>query len=350
MGGRLSIKEQVLFAKRLSFLVRSGVPILDGLHMLRNQARSKAKRRIFDAVIADVSNGQYLSTSLGKFKHVFGAFTINIIRVGETSGILSKNLNYLSEELKKKQALKRKVMGALVYPIFITIATLGVTTMLTVYIFPKILPIFKSLNVALPLYTKILISVSTVLQTYGVWLLLGSIFLFIILSAAFKKINTLHYYGDRFLLKTPLLGSIMHGYNMTNFSRTLGLLLTSGVPVVEAITITADTTQNLVYKKEFTDMANNVIKGEKISKHLERSRHLFPDILTHMISIGETTGNLSEALIYIAELYENEVDDLTKNISNSIEPVLMVFMGLVVGFVAISVITPIYAVTQNIHP
>lgn len=349
-SARFSVKEQTLFAKRLSFLVKAGVPILESLQMLRRQTKSKSHGRIFDTVIADVSGGKFLSTSLGKFEHIFGNFAVNIIKVGETSGILSQNLNYLADELKKKQALRRKVIGALVYPIFITIATLGVTIMLTAYIFPKILPIFKSLHVALPLYTRILIFTSGAIRSYGLLMLGAMIVVGIALWLLIKKVKNAHVLVDRFVLKIPIVGAIALGYNMTNFCRTFGLLLKSGVPVVEALSITADTTPNLVYKKEFHSMARNVMRGEKISKHLEKYPRLFPDILTQMIAIGEATGNLSETLLYISELYENEVEDLTKNMSSSIEPVLMIFMGIIVGFVAISVITPIYAITQNLRP
>jgi type IV pilus assembly protein PilC len=154
----------------------------------------------------------------------------------------------------------------------------------------------------------------------------------------------------RWILRLPLIGNIIQSYTMANFSRTLGLLLKGGVRITEAIIITGDTMTNVVYKKELTAIAHGVLKGEKISQYLEKRTHLFPDLLTQMISIGESTGNLSESLTYLAEMYESEVDDLTKNLSSTLEPVLMIFMGILVGFVAVSVITPIYSITQNLHP
>ncbi len=347
---RLSVKEKTLFIKRLSFLTGAGVTLLESLQILRRQTKGAGKMRMFDTVIEDVSNGQYLSTSLGKFKNVFGDFAVNIIRVGETSGILNQNLSYLADEFKKNQALRSKVLGALVYPIFITIATLGLTSLLTVFIFPKLQPIFTSLNVALPFTTRTLIFLSAFLRSYGIFLVLGLILLGALFWMLVKRSKSFHLFVDRALLKVPLLGKIVQSYNMTNLCRTLGLLLKSSVRVNEAVAITADTTANLVYKREIKVIAEKVHQGERISKYLESRPALFPDIMPQMVSIGEKTGNLSETLIYLSELFEGEVDDATKNLSGSLEPLLMIFMGILVGFVAVSVITPIYEITQNLHP
>lgn len=346
---RFSIKDQVLFAKRLSFLVHAGVPIVEGLRMLRSQATSDRRKKMFDKIIHDVSSGQFLATSLGKFRNMFGDFAINIIRVGESSGILSQNLNYLADELKKKQMLRRKVWSALVYPIFITISTLVLSGMLTIFIVPKILPIFTSLNVKLPVTTRILIAVSNFLQKFGIFLIAALIVAGIAFRLLIKKNERVRLIVHKMILIFPIAGNITKQYNMTNFCRTLGLLLKSGVKIVEAISITADTTENLAYKKEIKMLAKNVAKGERISKHLERHTNLFPEMATQMIVIGETTGNLSDTLIYLSELYESEVDELTKNLSGAIEPLLMIIMGVVVGFVAVSVITPIYEVTKGLQ-
>lgn len=346
---RLSMKEKTFFIKRLSFLTGAGVPLLDSLKVLRKQSH-KARAKMFDAVIEDVSSGQYLSTSLSKFKNVFGDFAVNIIRVGETSGILNQNLNYLADELKKKHALKQKVTSALVYPIFITVATLSITSLLTVFIFPKLQPIFTSLNVTLPLTTRALIATSNFLRSYGLFLILGIIAALILFFFLVKRFKMFHLLVDRILLKLPLLGKIVQNYNLTNFCRTLGLLLKSGLKINDAIGITADTTTNIRYRNEIRAMVETTTRGERISKHLERHPGLFPDILPQMVGIGETTGNLPDTLVYLSELFEADVDEATKNLSGSLEPILMIFMGILVGFVAISVITPIYEITQNLHP
>jgi type II secretory pathway component PulF len=269
------------------------------------------------------------------------------VRVGESAGILSENLNYLADELKKKQELRKKVIGALIYPIVILVATLGITGLLTVFIFPKILPVFKSLNVELPLTTKILIVVSDVLTKYGLLVLLGILALIVALWLILK-IKSVKFYFHSLLLYVPIFGKIIRNVSLTNLCRTLGLTLKSGIKVVEAISITAESLPNLVYKKELLKVADEVRKGESLSPHFVRMPHLFPSVLSQMISVGESAGNLSETLLYLAEFYESEVNDATKNLSNVLEPILMVLMGIIVGFVALSIITPIYEVTQNI--
>ncbi len=346
---RFSIQEQTLFAKRLSFLIDAGVPLLEALHIIRSQTRARGQVKIFDAVITDVASGQYLSTSLLKFKKHFGEFTINLIRIGELSGILAENLKYLAEELAKKHALKRKVRSALIYPIFITVTTLGVTGMLTVFIFPKIMPVFISLDIALPVTTRILLFVSTFLQAWGILVAFGLGALMGTFLFARTKVYALHHVTDYALLWLPIAGDIVRAYNVSNFCRTFGLLLHCGVHVTEALEITASTTKNLVYREAYESAAREVTKGESIAKHIPTGTIIFPDLLPHMIAIGEASGSLTKTLRYLAEHYGSEVDEKTKNLSSTIEPVLLVVMGLIVGLIAVSVITPIYDITQHLQ-
>lgn len=343
---RVSLQEKIIFTRHLSIMIKAGMPILDSLKMLTKQTKSRALVKILHQVVADVSNGQFLATSLGKYKNVFGALFVNIIKIGETGGILSDNLEYLSQELKKKSEMRKKVIGALVYPIIILVATFGITGLLTVFIFPKILPVFSSLNVELPATTKVLIAVSSVLTQQGP-LMVAISFGLIIALIAILRITTVRFYAHRLILYVPLVGKMIQNVNMANFSRTLGLLLKSGVKIVEALNITADTLANLIYRKELKDVAKNIQKGEFISKHLLMRKHLFPAMLSNMIAVGENTGNLSDTLLYLSGVYESEVEEITKNLSNVLEPILMVTMGIIVGFVALSIIMPIYQVTQS---
>jgi type II secretory pathway component PulF len=345
---RFSIKEQVLFAKRLAFLSKAGVSILESVTIIRNQTKSKRKRRILDTVVADVAAGQSLSRSLERYKQLFGEFTVNLIRIGETAGVLPENLMYLAEELSKKQALQRKVQGALIYPIFITIATLGVTGMLIVFIFPKIMPIFISLNVSLPWTTRVLLNVSEFLSQYGFVTLLGTIFIIIAVELARIAFRPLRIAADWLLLKLPIAGGIASSYNCANFCRTVALNIKSGVALSESLHITADVTKNTLYRDAYLDFAAHVMKGEKISTTMAKYPNIFPDMLPHMILIGETTGSLSNTLTYLSDLYEAEVEESTRNLSNSIEPILLMTMGIMVGTIAVSVIAPIYEVTKSI--
>jgi type II secretory pathway component PulF len=343
------MREQVLFAKRLSFLVKAGVSLHESLVIIQNQTKSKQKKRIFETVAHDVASGQYLSKSLGNYQNLFGTFSINIIRIGEHTGTLSLNLTYLAEELQKRHMLRRKVLGALIYPLFITVATIAVTGTLVMFIFPKLMPIFSSLNIALPFTTKILLAISTYLQSWWLATLLATIIgftLFFVLRASWLPLQRV---TDRVLLALPIAGNIARAYNATDFCRTLRLTINAGIGIAEGLTTVAHITKNTIYRDEYLAMADHVLRGDKISTVMLRDAHVFPDMLPHMILIGETTGSLTETLEYLTELYEADIEDRARNLSNSIEPILLMIMGLLVGLIAVSVITPVYEVTRHMQ-
>ena len=346
---RLSLQEQALFAKRLALLVKAGVPLLKSLKILERQAKSSANRKMFEHISHAVENGQFLSKSLGPFRKTFGDFAINIIRVGETSGTLSENLKYLADEIDKRRRLRQKIVGALMYPIVIMIAAFSVSGLMTVYLFPKLLPIFKSLNVDLPFMTRVLLFLSNFLTHYWFFLILSlvvgaGVFAFLMRFKPFR------FAMHRITLSIPIVAPLFKDYHLVNMCRTLGLLTKSQVGVLEATTITADTSTNLVYRKELQNLHRSITRGSNIAKQFQKNPRLFPDILSQMIEIGETTGNLSDTLLYLADMYEDELDEQTRRLSSVIEPVMMIGMGLLVGFIAISIITPIYEVTQHLNP
>ena len=346
---RLSLQEQALFARRLSLLVKAGVPLLESLSILERHATSSANRRMFEHISKDVANGQFLSKSLSRFKKVFGEFAINIIRVGETSGTLPENLKYLSDELDKRRKLRQKLIGALVYPLVIMISAFSVSGLMTVYLFPKLMPVFKSLNVDLPFMTLVLIAISNFLLSYWLFLVLALVVL-VIVFIFLMRLPRFHYAMNTVSLKIPIVGLLLKNYHIVNLCRTLGILFKSQVQILEAITVTADTSPNLVYRKELQRLHRAITKGGTISKHFEKHPKLFPGMLTQMIAIGEKTGNLSDTLIYLAEIYEQEFEEQTSRLSSVVEPAMMLMMGLLVGFVAVSIITPIYEVTQHLNP
>ena len=347
---RFSLKDQTFFAKRLSFLVRAGVPLLDGLQLIRAQTKSKAQAALLDAVIGDVENGQFLSTGLARHAGLLGGLAIGLIRVGEHGGILPQNLAYLADELHKKSLLKRKIAGALIYPILITLATFGLSAMLTAFIFPKLMPIFTSLHVELPLTTRMLIAVSSYLRAWGLLTLVGIIAICIALAAVVRRSERARTLRDRTLLRLPVIGSIVRSYNLANFCRTLGLLLGSGMALTESLGVAADTTGNVVYRDAARVCAAGVEEGGSLAQGLARTSAAYPDLLVNMVAIGERTGNLAQTFTYLSELYEGEVDEQAKNLSAAIEPALMIVMGLLVGLIAVSIIMPIYDISQHLQP
>ena len=343
------IQEQVLFTKRLGMILRSGTPIVEGLRMLSDEAHTYSSKHIYQTLLADVTNGQPLSSGMAKFERVFGAFCINIIRVGETSGTLHENLEHIAGEMKKKQALRSKVIGALVYPAVIIAATVGITVMLMVVIFPKITPIFQSVKMQLPISTRVLIVLSSFLTHWGIALLFGLIALAIVF-VFLLRVERFHYWADVVLLRIPIFGKLSLYYNLANICRTMSVLLRSDVRIVQAIELVANSTKNLVYKEELMAARERLIKGQNISAQFKQQPRLFPSMLAQMVSVGEATGNLGSTLTYLSDMYEEDISDLTRNLTTLLEPILMVVMGIIVGFIAISIISPIYGITQALSP
>ena len=317
--------------------------------MLDTQRNSISASYIFKHIIEGVCRGQALSTALAPFASIFGVFAIHMIRVGEASGTLHHNLSYLAEELKKKDALRKKVLGALVYPAVIVCATIGISTSLTVFIFPKIIPIFQSFKHQLPITTRMLIALSSFLIKDGVWLFLflivASIGLYLLLQKPpIKRV------AHRLILHLPLFGILSRYYNLATIARTMSLLLKGDVPIVQALSVVRDSTHHTIYRECLRDIATAVVRGKRLSSEMGAYPTLFPSLATQMIAVGEDTGDLAGALMYISDMYEEEINDLTRNLTTLLEPVLMIVMGLIVGFIAISIITPIYGITQDLTP
>ncbi len=344
---KVPLAEKMLFAKHLSMMIKSGMAEVESINLIRSQVKSRGFGSILDDVIVKIQNGQLLSEALEQYKNIFGDLFVSIIRVGEISGTLPESLNYLAGELQKSQQLRSKVRSALIYPAVILVATLAVVAALVFFILPKIMPVFLAMKIDLPITTKILIGVSNMLQNDFLYIVIG-LFVFIIGLSFLMRLPGIKKFYDKTLLYLPVVGSITVSYNMANISRTFALLLKNGVKIVEAISITSTIVANTAYKQVLKEASEEVRKGEMFYRSLERYSKYFPGTLTRMIEVGEKTGNLDSNLFYLSEYYENELDETTKNLSSILEPVLLVVMGVIVGFVVLAIITPIYSLTQNI--
>jgi len=344
---RISTNEKIMFSKHLAIMLEAGIPLREALEVMREETSSKAIRRILDVGIADLSNGFALSTSLEKFPRVFRSFTVNMVRVGESSGTLSKALLYEALELEKSHELVGKVKGALTYPIIIFVGAMGIAGFLAFYILPKLIPVFGSMSVQLPATTRALLAGSTFIRTH--WLMiLGALVLLAAAVNAAWRIRPVRFALESAILRIPLFGKLIRGVQVAHMTRILGTLLTSGVQIVEAIRVTSRSTENLVYKRTLDRIAVEVERGEEITAQLTKERALFPAIVTGMVKIGDRTGKLSESLITAAEFSEKEVDVLTKTLSTLIEPITLLLVGGLVGFLALAIITPIYGLSSGI--
>ncbi|MFH0890963.1 MAG: type II secretion system F family protein [Candidatus Liptonbacteria bacterium] len=335
------------FARHLSIVVRAGLPLLEGLKIIHRQTAKGYLKTIIEGVSKDVEGGQFLASSLQKYPYVFDPFFVNIVKVGEVSGTLPNNLLYLSEEKRKAREFRNRIRSAMVYPAIVLGAMVVIVGFLVFFIFPKVLPIFQNLQVKLPMPTKILMWTSQFLLANGYLVALGMI-AFVVAFKFCLRLPAFKYLWDRFNMRVPVLGYLIVGSNVANFTRVLAVLLKSGIKIVDALNITSDTFENLVYKRTIAETAQEVSRGETLVKHLNANSRVFPPLVGALIEIGESTGNLEENLGYLAGYYNEEMDNSLRSLTALMEPILLLILGAIVGFVAISIILPIYKITQGV--
>ncbi|TSC75287.1 MAG: type IV pilus assembly protein PilC [Parcubacteria group bacterium Gr01-1014_30] len=343
------MKEEVIFfTEHLSLMLKGGVPIVEVLETLKSGIKSESFRRVLDDISKSILEGKSLYWALGRHSKIFDQFYISIIRISEESGSLEENLKYLSQKLRRDNEMKKKVKGALIYPAIIVFLALVITFTTTLFILPKITNLFQFLEIDLPLATKILISATVFFQKYWLFILVGIIASFVILGFL-RRLKLFKLYFDKISLFLPLFGPIMKNFNLLFLSRTLFTLLKSGVPLIQALRICAETVPNETYKRNLLSVKLTVERGEKISSGLEKFSKIFPPVFFQMVLVGERSGTLEESLLYLAEYYEEETDATLKNLSNILEPALLILVGIFVAFVAIAVIVPIYKFTGQLR-
>jgi type II secretory pathway component PulF len=345
---RLSGKERMLICKRLAFLTQAGVSLPESIAMLREQARSKHTRAVLSKLHDDVTSGRSLSESLASFPHLFDTTVIYIVETGETTGTRVQTLTYLADILKKRAALKQKILNACIYPTIITVVMLAITGFLVLYLFPKIMPIFSSMHMDLPWPTRTVIAVSTFLMTWWLWCALAVIGCTLLVMFLVRQMPRVRYAFDTIWLRAPVIGVLIERYNLINSARTIRLLL-EHMPLSRTLKRTAQSTTHTGYKKAWHDVSERVERGEALAPALASMPNYFPDTFVQLVAVGERSGTLTETLSFLGEWYESDIDELTKNLSTLVEPVLMIVMGCIIGFVALSIIMPIYSITQHLH-
>lgn len=339
---QLSRKDKLIFAKYLSVLLGAGLAIDESVDVLRKQAKG-SMGRILDHLSKTVQHGETLSSGLSSFPHVFSPLFINLVASGEASGNLQGNLMNVVGHLEKEYELNSKIRGALMYPAIIIIAAGVIAAGIFVFVLPNVISMFVSLKVELPLATRILIAVATFVTENGI-LTLALLFGTIAFLSAIRKISYFDKLLHGLLLITPLIGGIAKKVNMARFTRSLGTMVQSGITIDEAVVITQNTLDNVYYKGIVEEMKDAIKLGNDLSTVLEKHPRLVPAMATHVIFVGEQAGSLADMLLYLATFYEQEVSEVTKNLSELLEPFLLMFIGVMVGGLALAVMTPIYEV------
>ncbi len=344
---RVGLAQKIFLMDNLRVMLKAGLSIVEAFKILTKQIPNHRLKKMIEEIGSEVEKGKALSETLAKFPRFLPGIYVKMIEAGETSGKLDEGLAEIIQQMKKNREINSKVRGAMIYPVVIFTAVIGVGVEMVVFVLPKLLTLFNELNAQLPLPTRLLIALSSILINYGLWLL--SLFvLLIVLFFYLKRKPAVQSALDKFILKLPIFGRISRQLNLARFTLTLSSLLRSAIPILEALEITADVLSNVHYKNAVREAAKKVKVGQPLAEALEVFPALFPPLATQMIMVGEKSGTTEELLGELSIYYSEEVDQILKNISTIIEPVLIIFLGLVVGGLAVAVIMPMYSLSQSI--
>ena len=333
----------VVFSRQLATMVEAGIPILQCLEALQEQMSNPRFQSVISAVKEDIQLGRSLSAAFAKHPRVFDKLFVNMVKVGETGGVLSTILDRISGYMEKTLKLKHKVQSAMVYPAVVVCMAVIITIVLLVKVVPTFASIYESFNQQLPFMTRILIHVSKTLQSQIAFYI---IFL-VILGIAVVRINKTEkgaLFFDRLKLKMPIFGDLIRKVAISRFARTLATLTQSGVPILESLDIVGKTCGNKVLEQVIDSVKNNVREGESIAVPLIKSG-VFPPMVTRMISVGEKSGQMEKMLSKVAEFYDDQVDAAVSGLTSIIEPLIIGFLGVVVGFIVIALFMPIINIT-----
>ena len=345
--GSIKMRDTVIFTRQFATMIGAGLPLVQALDILAKQTENKVLVGIVRQVLFDVESGHTVADALSKHPRAFSALYVNMVAAGEAGGILDTILNRLALFLEKTEALVRKVKSAMIYPsVILAVAVIAVIIML-IFVIPTFEEMFASVNLTLPLPTRVVIGASQLLQNYW-WMMAG--------GAIATVLGVKRFYGtpggklriDRLLLRIPVLGDVLRKSAVSRFTRTLGTLISSGVSILEGLEITAKTAGNRVVQDAIMASRSSIAGGETIAGPLAKSG-VFPPMVTSMISVGESTGNLDEMLQKIADFYDDEVDVAVSGLLSLLEPIMIIFLGVAVGGMIMAMYLPIFDMVNAVQ-
>ncbi|KKU91256.1 MAG: Type II secretion system F domain protein [Microgenomates group bacterium GW2011_GWA1_48_10] len=346
---RVNFIDILLFTKHLSVMIKAGIPLAEALEILRDQTQNPAFKKVLVTVSTEIRNGQSLTKTLALFPKIFNPFYLSLVSVGEQAGDLEVNLEYLATQLQKNYEFKKKVQGAMLYPSFVIVVALLMGSAMAIFVLPQLAGLFTSLDVDLPTSTRILIFVADLMKKHGLIIIPG-LFAVFFLTTFLVKTPAVKPLWQRFLINLPIFGLFIKNVESANFCRSLGLMLKSGLTLSKALEIAREATDNTIFKEYIEGIEKAVDKGHTIESELSKKKYQhFPLIVSKMIGVGEKTGKLDETLLYLGDFFEEEVDSMAKNFPTILEPILLVIIALMVAFMALAIISPIYQFTASIH-
>lgn len=341
---KVKADEIVIFTRQLATMVEAGIPIIQGLDALQEQTTHPLFKKVIVSVRDDIQHGSSLSASFAKHTNVFDSLFVNMVKVGETGGVLSTILDRIASYFEKILRLKRKVKSALVYPIVVVSMAVIITIILLVKVVPTFKGIYDSFGRELPGLTQALLTASDILKKNLLWFV-GGVVVIIVALRQWYKTSKGALMIDRAVLRMPIFGDLMRKVAISRFSRTLATLIQSGVPILESLEIVGKAIGNRVLELVIDEVKMSVREGESLTGPLAKSG-VFPPMVTRMISIGEKSGQMEKMLLKIAEFYDDQVDAAVDALTSIIEPLIIGFLGIVIGFIVIALFLPILTITQ----
>lgn len=338
---RITQKDVVLFSRQLAIMFKSEVPLIESLKVLSVQTKNPGFEEKIRKISEEVEGGTSFSQALALYPKVFSSFYVAMVKSGEVSGKLSEVLNYLADHLEKEYHLTAKVRGAMIYPILIIIVVFLVLALLIFFVLPNLIEILETSGQELPLPTKIVIAFSGFLRSLG-WLVLLGLILFIFFCFRYYSSEKGRNFFDKISLKIPVIAPFFKMISLTRFAENLSTLISGGLPIAEALEIVGEIVGNVSYKEKILAARDEVRKGEAISSVLGEAPDLFPPVFVQMVLVGEKTGTLDATLMNIVDFYQKEVDRAIDNMFSILEPALIVFLGLIVAGLILSILMPLY--------
>ncbi|MBW2059360.1 MAG: type II secretion system F family protein [Deltaproteobacteria bacterium] len=345
---RIKLNEVLLFASQLSAMVEAGLPLLRCLQSFSKEIDNSHFRNILESVSSEVEEGSTLHDALAKHPRAFGSLFVNMVRAGEISGRLDQALAQLSSYLEKMADLRRKLVSAITYPSFLIVFTTGAVLFLVISVVPVFQRIYRGFGARLPTPTRILLSASSTIREYGL-VFLGAAVLVAIVCALILRRPGGRYAFDRYKLKMPLFGPLLKKYALVKFTRTLGVLINSGVPILASLDLVAETAGNSFIERAIRDSSTAIERGRSFAESMSERREVFPEMVIQMASTGEESGALDKMLTKVSNFYEQQIESTIAALTSLLEPVLIVLIGGVIGSILLSIFLPIFRMGRAFH-
>ncbi len=337
---RIRPRDLTIITSQLASLIKSKVTLWEATRILSEQTENPHLKKIVFHIQEEIKDGATLSQALTRYPDIFPPLYVNMIRSGESGGILEESLTSLANFRAEEEVIKAKISSALAYPIFIVIVGIITVFVLLIFAIPRLISLFNEIGQTLPLPTRLLISLSEQIRLHWYWLIIIAIFFIVIGRGVIKRKKLA---VDKLKLRLPLLGALIKKTELARFCRTFRVLLSNGIPVFQAVEIAPLTLSNEIFKMELANVRRDIVEGLQLGESLKK-RNLFPRYMTNMLAVGEKGGNLERALAEVASFYEREVDRITRMVTSLLEPVIILIMGLVVGFIVFAMLLPIFQI------